>query len=270
MAIYLGKESLGLLAGKSGDRMKLGLGQAKKQTPAVAPRAGEKPGDKKTSAAKASPAASDLNVPPRLQDQAFATSLIANAYTRERATFLMRTIVVLGVCLSASVSLNLVLATKPQEFRYIWTDAEGRLREITLLNEPSLSDVEVANWVAQAISEAYSMDFANFRAQQLNAQKNFTPAGWREFQAALERSNTLQSVRANNYVLTAVPTGAPVIEKRGVISGRFAWLLRFPITVTFQSSQQKQSASYTLEVLVVRMAPNEHPRGIGIASVNYL
>lgn len=225
---------------------------------------------KKNSAKKAPSPEKDETYPPRMLDQAFATSLIASAYTRERAALLMRTIVVLGGCLAASLSLNFILATKPQEFRYIWTDSEGRLREITLLNEPSLSDVEVANWASLAITEAYTMDFANFRAQQLKAQQNFTPAGWREFQAALERSNTLQSVRANNYVLTAVPTGAPVIEKRGVVSGRFAWLLRVPITVTFQSSQQKQSSSYTLEILVIRMAPNENPRGIGIAQVNYL
>ncbi len=207
---------------------------------------------------------------PRLQDMAVATAMVRTAWTRERATFLMRICIGIAVCLFMSIALNFMLAMKPVEYRYIWTDAEGKLREITVLSEPSLSEVEVASWTAQAMAQAYTLNFAEFRAQQIAAQQNFTASGWRAFQVALERSNTLQTVQANKYVMTAVPTGAPVILASGIVQGRFAWKVQFPIVVTLQSSSAKQSLNHTLEVLVVRQRPDENPRGIGIAQVNFL
>lgn len=207
---------------------------------------------------------------PRLQDMAVATAMVRTAWTRERATFLMRVCLGLAICLFMSIVLNFLLALQPQQFRYIWTDAEGKLREITVLSEPSLSDVEVASWTASAMAQAYTLNFAEFRAQQIAAQQNFTSSGWRAFQTALERSNTLQTVQANKYVMTAVPTGAPVILASGQVQGRWAWKVQFPIVVTLQSSSAKQSLIHTLEVLVVRQRPDENPRGIGIAQVNFL
>lgn len=50
---------------------------------------------------------------PRLQDQAFAHNIVRNAYTRERATLFMRTIVALSVCLCLSVALNIMIVAAP-------------------------------------------------------------------------------------------------------------------------------------------------------------
>ena len=203
----------------------------------------------------------------RHADDAVATILMRDAYTRERHFFLLRLILALSAVLVAETWVVSILAMRPPVYKYFATDREGRIQPITPIDQPIGSQTEVSNWVAGAVVRAYTFDFANWRAQLSAARNDFTPQGWKGFEAALKDSGVLQTVLEKKYVTTAVPTGAPVMINQGVVDGHYAWKFQMPILVTYQSSERTVPQNLMVNVLVVRQSEMENPRGLGIAQL---
>lgn len=211
---------------------------------------------------------SDVDMLPRPHiEEAVATRLLRDSYTRERHYFLMRIIVVVVLALIVSTVGNIMMASKPVEYRYFATDSEGRIKELTPLNNPVQSVNAMLNWTVNSITQTYTFSFANYRQELQAAQSNFTPGGWQGFERALESSRILATVIENRYVTTAVPTGAPVIVAEGLTNGRYAWRIQVPITVTYQSAARQTSQSLLVTVTIVRRPETEHPVGLGIAQI---
>lgn len=219
------------------------------------------------------PGASAASVPaaesPRLRhsDEAVATILARDAYARERHYLLIRVIMGLLIALGCSSASNLYLATRPPVNHYFATSGDGRLMQLTPVNRPIGSEAELNTWTANSVVQAYTFSFANYRAEQSAAQKNFTPQGWRSFQLALRESNLLQTVIDERYVTTAAPTGAPVLLDSGLVEGRYAYKLQMPMVVTYQSSARTTSQNLMMDIIVVRQPETDNPRGLGIAQL---
>ncbi len=204
----------------------------------------------------------------RAPDEAVATILARDAYTRERHYFLMRLIIWLMIAVLAQSAALLYMATRPPVSRYFATDKDGRIMPLLPINRPISSQTDLSNWVADAVVQCYTLDFANWRPALAKAEENFTPQGWRGFRIALDSSGLLQSIIENKYVTTAVPTGAPVLLDSGQIGNRFAYKLQMPLLVTFQSGSGK-TANQTMmvNIIVVRVPETDDPRGLGIAQL---
>ena len=203
----------------------------------------------------------------RQADEAVATILAREAYTRERHYFLMRVILCLVLALVVNAGAVLYLATRPPVNHYFTTDKDGRIMPITPVNQPIGSLADLETWVANSVVKAYTVDFANYRVSMDEAQRNFTGAGWRGFRNALDSSGFLQTVVDKKYVTTAVPTSAPIKLDEGLIEGRYAWKLQMPLLVTFQSQTGSQSQSLMINIIVVREPEAQNPRGLGIAQL---
>lgn len=203
----------------------------------------------------------------RHMDEAVATVLMRNAYTRERHFFLLRLIVAMTAIALLEGVLVFFLALRPPVYKYFATDREGRIQQITPIDEPIGSQTEVSTWVANSVVGAYTFDFANWRTQLSAARNNFTTQGWKGFEGALKDSGVLQTVLEKKYVTTAVPTGAPVLINQGVVNGHYAWKFQLPILVTYQSSEKTVSQNLMVTILVVRQSEMDNPRGLGIAQL---
>ncbi len=203
----------------------------------------------------------------RHADEAVATILVRQAYTRERHYLLIRVIIALAGALMFQAVLIYFLATKPPVNYYFSTDRDGRIQPLTPIDKPIGSLIDLSTWVANSVIEAYTFDFANWRTQLSRARNNFTPSGWKGFETALRDSGVLQTVREKKYVTSAVPTSAPVLVSQGMIQGRYAWKFQIPILVTYQSSEKTVPQNLMIEVLVVRISETENPRGLGIAQL---
>jgi intracellular multiplication protein IcmL len=200
-------------------------------------------------------------------EAAAGTELARNALSRQRYEFVMKVtsgFVILSIILAVSI---VYLATRPVQQRFFTTNSQGAIREILALNKPIASEEEVLNWATQAVTKAYSMSFANY-GQQLNDLKpNFTDAGWRGYDQALQRAGFIDGLLKNQYVTSAVPKKAPVVVARGVVSGVFGWRLQIPLIVTFTSANTSSSQEINVEVTVVRRDETENPQGLGIAQI---
>jgi intracellular multiplication protein IcmL len=200
-------------------------------------------------------------------DEAVASVLAREAYTRERHVFLVRMIVAQAAVILALVATVWFLATRPPQNHYFLTDNEGKIKEITSLDRPVNTLPEVTNWLSSAVTQAYTFSFANYQAELSAARVSFTPNGWKGFEKALKDSGNLKAVIENKYVSTAVPTGAAILISQGIVDGRYAYKFQLPILVTYQSAVQRTTQNLMVTVIVVRQPETEAPRGLGIAQL---
>jgi intracellular multiplication protein IcmL len=200
-------------------------------------------------------------------DEALATELGRNAFSRERFVFNYRVIYVLCGLLMLSLSANVWFGTRETKYRYFATDPEGGTRELSAISSPIQSEHEVLNWAASAITKSWTLSFASYQTQLQDIRRDYTDEGWSGFQSELDRTGNLKQIIASKYVTTATPTGAAVITDQGLVDGRYAWRVELPILVTYQSASGKASQALTIEATVVRRSESENPRGLGIAQV---
>lgn len=201
------------------------------------------------------------------QDEAVATELARNAYSRERYEFLLKTLFGLIMALVLSIGANIYFGTREPQFRYFATDPDGNIRQLDPQQQPIQSSHEVLNWASTAITRAFTMSFANYRQELDGAKFDFTEPGWRGFEQALSARGVMDSIINNKYVTSVTPTAAPVIVAQGFVNNSYAWKIELPILVTYESASTRTSQSMLVEATVVRRPPQEHPRGLGIAQI---
>ncbi|SOC27148.1 DotI/IcmL/TraM family protein [Thalassospira xiamenensis] len=200
-------------------------------------------------------------------DDAVATVLARDIYTRERHYFLMRGLIVMTIALMVSVAGNVYQGMRAPIVQNFISDESGRVIELKALNRPVESITFVTNFVTDAITQAYTYSFANYRTELSAAKKNFTPSGWEGFEKALKDSGTLQAVIDNKYVATAVVTGAPVLKNQGIVDGVYAYRFEVPILVTYQSANQRTAQNLMITATVVSQPQTIHPKALGIKSL---
>ena len=144
---------------------------------------------------------------------------------------------------------------------------DGRLIELTPLDEPIMSDAALKNWTVTAVTEAFTLGHHDWRMRLSVVREYFTDAGYDSFIAGLEDSLFLDRLRDNLQVASTVVQGAPVITGTRHLQGRVGWVIEFPILVTFQAGSRSISQELIANVLVMRVPLDERPAGIAIAQL---
>jgi intracellular multiplication protein IcmL len=198
-------------------------------------------------------------------DMAAATELSKNALSRERYEIVLKMVFGMIVVIAVMMVAIVYLATRPVEQRYFSTDPQGRIREITALNKPMPSTEQVLNWAAQAVTNAYTMSFANYQQQLDDMRHNFTKEGWLGFEEALKQSGFIDNLLGNQFVTSAVAQAAPIVAAQGLVGEVYAWRIQVPIVVTYQSANIRDPKSFMVEIVIVRRPESENPIGLGIA-----
>lgn len=200
-----------------------------------------------------------------MQDDALTTVTIRKKFYQDGQR---KTVIILLL----SVMINLLLGgcliyivTHPPAPKYFATSINGRITPIFPLSEPNLADPTVLQWANDAAVAAYTYNFVNYRTELEAASVFFTGAGWDQFLQALENSNNLTAVKVKKMVVSAIATATPVILKKGLLNGRYAWRIQMPLLVTYQSASEFSQQNNVVTMLVTRVSTNNSPRGIGIA-----
>lgn len=171
------------------------------------------------------------------------------------------TLVIIAILASSLVYL---LTHRPAP-QYFATTRDGRLIKMVALDQPNLTNQAVLLWVSNAVTSLYTYDFVNYRATFQSNSQYFTKDGWRAFLSILNASQNLQAVKDKKLVVTAVPSGAPVILEQSVNEGVYFWRVQIPIVVTYTSLSQQFTQNLLLTLLVQRLPTLENTYGIGIA-----
>lgn len=169
-------------------------------------------------------------------------------------------IIIVGLILALIVYIN----NSKSEDRYFATTADGRIMQLTPLNQPNMTPASLLSWVSQAATDVMTFGFHDYQRQLQDASRHFTKTGWDTFTSALQRARIVESVQAQQQVVTAVPRSAPVILQQGVLRGIYRWKIQLPIHVTYKSSTEGRTDNLLLTLVVERVSALENPAGVGI------
>lgn len=191
--------------------------------------------------------------------------MLRNDFYRDGYRSMLKLAVVQGfVILLLLGAMFFVIHVHQPEDKYFATTEEGRLIPIVSLDQPNLSAPALTSWVAQASTEVMTFGFNDYRRRLQESSRSFTRRGWESFTKALQDAKIVETITANQQVISAAPHGAPIIVQEGVFNGRYQWIVQFPLGLTFQSGSKRHNNSYLIRAVIVRVPRLESPNGVGI------
>jgi len=218
----------------------------------------------------------DFKSPWPTAENAVASILVRDEFANVRLHYAVRIACLLALAAAFAVACVLVMLMRPPQFRYVMTDAAGKVLPMVPTDKPNKDDEFIIKWTVDAVTRLYSFDFANYRQQLQAAQKFLTVVGWREFEKSLEKSGNFKAVVGNLYVMSAVPTGPGRITRSEIhpTLGRHAWKVEFPMLITYRSSEKTQDGrplaatqNLRMTVVVIRQPEFLNTDGLGIRSI---
>lgn len=176
------------------------------------------------------------------------------------------TLLIIMVAINAFLifSCYVLYNTRPNP-EYFATTATGGIIKLQPLSQPIVSPSALLEWATRAAVSAYTYNFVDYRRQLEEASHYFSPNGWRNFEEVLKSSRNLQTVIEQKLVTTAVATGAPVIDDRMVLFGRYTWKVSVPVLVKFESASKTYTQQLIVKMLIQRVPVLNNERGIAIS-----
>ncbi len=200
-----------------------------------------------------------------MSEDALQTVHIRNSFYRDGYGKVMVALQLSFLVIVALVAAIFYVVTHPPEPKYFAVEADGSLIHIKPLDQPNLASSALLQWANQAAIAAYTYNFVNYKQELMAASEYFTPEGWHSFMTAIQESNNLKAVLEKKLVVSAVATGAPVIQQQGVLKGVYSWSVQMPMLVTYQSANEVSQQSLVVKMLITRVSTLNSVRGIGIA-----
>lgn len=169
------------------------------------------------------------------------------------------------------VALNVILvggilykSMNPPQPQYFAATADGKIINFRPLSDPAVTDDFVAQWAANAVRRAFSLDFTHWREQLQRSSSDFTPEGWQYFVTALKQSNNLKTLTNLKMVSDAKITSAPQILEKDILGGVYAWKVEMSILVTFTNDKQIIPMPMKVTLIVLREPVQNYPDQIAI------
>lgn len=158
------------------------------------------------------------------------------------------------------------MMTHPIKPVYFAVTVNGRILPVYPIDEPNQSDIEVLDWAKNAAMAAFTYNYSNYRREFQASSDFFSPWGWSEFLHALKTSNNLDAIIAKKLVVSSQLGNKEdyKIRKQGVIKGHYAWRVKIPLIVTYQSTMVFSQSKTNVTLLIVRLSNLNSPSGIGI------
>lgn len=201
-------------------------------------------------------------------DQVKAAELVFNRNFFYRDNY--KRVMIIGLI---SIVSNVILAMAltylvftPAPARFIVTSADGRIIPVEPLSAAVKSTPQILAWANMAATKINSYDFVNFRQQLQEASNYFSTNGWLGYREQLKKVGNVKYVVDNRLVVTAVATGAPVIEEQGLINGVYTWKVTLPLLIKYAGASITRNIPQTVTMLVQRVDIANNPQGIGISS----
>jgi intracellular multiplication protein IcmL len=192
-----------------------------------------------------------------------------DSHLKSHGRFTLMALVFLGVTLVLSLFANLALIFAFNSYpktTFLWTKDVKAVCEAVPLTEPNISQALLADFANRAAVSVHTYSYINWRESLTYAtQEYFTPVGGRTFLDAFAASRILREVQRSYYVVSAVSSGVPVVEKSGVENGRYFWKVQVPITITYRQNSDYKGEDRIIEVTLVRIDPSPaNPNGVAV------
>lgn len=119
---------------------------------------------------------------------------------------------------------------------------------------------EILAWSQKAIAEALSFEAGKFNDSIKGNKRFFLKDGWAEYATYLKDSALLGVAQADQYYISTIVDGTPMIVNSGSMGGVFRWVVHVPIITTVNQTdkdgEQKpvSSSKIAIDVMVSRVS----------------
>lgn len=192
--------------------------------------------------------------------------VIRNEFYRDGYRLALRVALVQSIAIIFLIGAMyyIISAHQPQD-KYFATTVDGRVIPLVALDQPNLSDPALLSWVAQATTETMTFGFRDYKRRLQESSRHFTKAGWAEFAQELADIKLIENIEANYQLITAAPAAAPQIVEEKIVGGRYQWVVRIPLILSYQSRENTRTDNWDVTLVIVRVPRLESPNGVGIA-----
>ncbi len=158
------------------------------------------------------------------------------------------------------------------KYRYVATADNAAICEVQPGNNSRVSPAAVMDYAREAVLDAYSYDYVNYR-DTINAVANrwFTEAGRQAFFATLDASGNLERVVKGRLILKSSSLQVPQIEEEGMtgVGMERYWLIHIPIVIEFYRDGRQETRQQFLAAVTVIQQPASatNLKGIAVDSI---
>lgn len=152
-----------------------------------------------------------------------------------------------------------------QHLRYFAATRDFRVLELEPLNKPYISESGLLNFVANTVTETFTLDFNTFRNSLAKIRLRYSQKAFKQLEEELRP--TVQQILDNRLIMSAVCEQTPRLLNHGVQYGRYSWQIQVPLTVSLQGAQDIQTMRWMVTVVVSRTNIIEKPQGIEVVQI---
>lgn len=166
-----------------------------------------------------------------------------------------------------AVIFMIFFARQPVPPQYIPLNPDGSYIKMDPLSTEK-SEADVQKFALAATKKLFKYDYVNYSEQLQEAASYFTEDGWNSYLDEYVKSNTLQAVKENKWIVTVQPESVPIVLKKGLADGVFVWEIQTKIQLMYVgASGQVQHGD--LYMRISRNSVINNPEGLGIAKAIY-
>lgn len=146
---------------------------------------------------------------------------------------------------------------------YFAVTPDLRLVRLVPMNVPAVPASAVMDWAARVVTDTLSVTFTDYKQQLMSVKEDYDSNAFNQVVGSL--SATLKMIKDQRLNASAVVTKAPVLLASQVVNGKYAWLVQFPLTVSYESSQGVVNTQNLIATATIMRAPaTTHPKQIVI------
>ena len=118
-------------------------------------------------------------------------------------------------------------------------DAQGNPQDITPLHLRHRPNTTITRWVQETVPVVLSYKAQNYQAQYKDKTGYFSPAGAKAYLAFLKEADFLKTLKTGRYDISGFVRDYPVILNEGPVAGRYRWVYKMNIMVTYMPGGAK-------------------------------
>ena len=200
-----------------------------------------------------------------MSDDSIELIRLRNNFYRDNYRRIMKLLLILTATLVVMIAIIFyLLAHRPQP-KYFATTQAGRVLELIPLSTPMLSSTALLNWASELATATFTYNYLNYRQQIGALQPNFGANTWKDFLTELRNNGNVDAMVKRKLLVTAVPSGSPVILSQGNLNGRYTWKVQVPILAKYVSANDSYQTQYLVTMTIVRVSTLENQNGVAVS-----
>lgn len=108
----------------------------------------------------------------------------------------------------------------------------------------------VTQWASNAVLQTFTYDFQNYDKEFKVLKSCYTTTGWDSYSEAMKVSNNLKAVQDEHLFVTAKVSGESQLVSQSITDSQPAWMIRVPLTVTYQNQDRDVTQDLYVDVTV--------------------